>query len=118
MHELILVIDDEPGIVDFLERGLRAHGFDIISALDGVSGSEKALDEDVNLVVLDLMLPQRSGLEVLAEIHHAKPDLPIIVLTALTEIPQRVTGAEWATDFVTKPFSLADLAARIREQLS
>ena len=62
---MILVIEDEPGIVDFLERGLRAHGFEVSSALDGTTGTEKALSEDVDLVVLDMMLPGRNGMEVL-----------------------------------------------------
>ena len=77
MENRILVIEDEPGIVDFLERGLRPHGFEVISALDGDTGMEKALSEHVDLVVLDLMLPQRSGLEVLASLHRASPGLPV-----------------------------------------
>jgi DNA-binding response OmpR family regulator len=116
--DLILVIEDEPGIVDFLERGLRAHGFEVMSALDGVSGTEKALSADVDLVVLDMMLPGRSGLEVLATLRHAKPTLPVIVLTARGEIEHRVTGLDaGAVDYLTKPFSLSELAARIRAQL-
>lgn len=118
MHELILVIDDEPGIVDFLERGLRTHGFEVISAFDGVSGTEMALEQDVNLVVLDMMLPKRGGLEVMAELQQAKPALPVIVLTALDEARRRAIGAEWAAaDVMTKPFSLAALAARVRAQI-
>jgi DNA-binding response OmpR family regulator len=114
----ILVIEDEPGIVDFLNRGLPAHGFDVVSAGDGVSGTEKALSGDVDLVVLDMMLPERSGLEVLAELHSSRPALPVIVLTALGEIEQRVAGLDaGAVDYLTKPFSLSELAARIRAQL-
>lgn len=118
MPGLILVIEDEPGIVDFLERGLRAQGFDVISATDGISGSSAALNQDVDLVVLDLMLPGRSGLEVLAALHDAKPGLPVIVLTALGEVEHRVAGLDaGAVDYLTKPFSLTELAARIRAQL-
>jgi DNA-binding response OmpR family regulator len=118
MPGTILVIEDEPGIVDFLERGLRAHGFEVSSALDGVTGTEKALGEDVDLVVLDMMLPGRSGLGVLATLHEAKPTLPVIVLTARGEIEHRVTGLDaGAVDYLTKPFSLTELAARIRAQL-
>ncbi len=114
----ILVIEDEPGIVDFLERGLRAQGFDVISAMDGISGAAAALGQDVDLVVLDLMLPGRSGLEVLARLHDAKPGLPVIVLTALGEVEHRVAGLDaGAVDYLTKPFSLTELAARIRAQL-
>jgi DNA-binding response OmpR family regulator len=118
MPGLILVIEDEPGIVDFLERGLRAQGFDVISATDGAGGTAAALTENVDLVVLDLMLPGRSGLEVLASVHQAKPALPVIVLTALGEVEHRVAGLDaGAVDYLTKPFSLAELAARIRAQL-
>jgi len=115
---LILVIEDEPGIVDFVERGLRAHGFDVISALDGVTGTDRALNEDVDLVVLDLMLPGRSGLEVLAELSTAKPTLPVIVLTARGGIDDRIAGLDsGAVDYLVKPFSLGELAARVRAQL-
>jgi DNA-binding response OmpR family regulator len=118
MPGLILVIEDEPGIVDFLERGLQAQGFDVISALDGESGIEKALGGDVDLIVLDMMLPGRSGLEVLERLRATNPALPVIVLTALDEIEHRVTGLDaGAVDYLTKPFSLTELAARIRAQL-
>jgi DNA-binding response OmpR family regulator len=118
MAEVILVIEDEPGIVDFLERGLRGHGFTVRSALDGVRGGEMALNEDIDLVVLDLMLPGRSGLDVLDEVHRAKPLLPVILLTALGEVEDRVRGLDaGAVDYLTKPFSLGELAARIRAQL-
>jgi DNA-binding response OmpR family regulator len=118
MAEVILVIEDEPGIVDFLERGLRSHGFTVRSALDGVRGGEMALNENVDLVVLDLMLPGRSGLDVLDEVRRAKPMLPVILLTALGEVEDRVRGLDaGAVDYLTKPFSLGELAARIRAQL-
>jgi DNA-binding response OmpR family regulator len=114
----ILVIEDEPGIVDFLERGLRAQGFDVISAMDGTSGAAAAVNQDVDLVVLDLMLPGRSGLDILATVRNAKPGLPVIVLTALGEVEHRVAGLDaGAVDYLTKPFSLTELAARIRAQL-
>jgi DNA-binding response OmpR family regulator len=118
MSGQILVIEDEPGIVDFLERGLRSQGFDVVSATDGSSGAAAAVSEDVDLVVLDLMLPGRSGLEVLAALRDAKPGLPVIVLTALGEVEHRVAGLDaGAVDYLTKPFSLTELAARIRAQL-
>ena|SRR5437588_3502040 len=118
MNPQILVIEDEPGIVDFLERGLAAHGFEVSSATDGESGTEKALSTDVDLVVLDLMLPRRSGLDVLEGLRAAKPGLPVIVLTAQGEVEQRVTGLDaGAADYIVKPFSLSELAARIRAQL-
>jgi DNA-binding response OmpR family regulator len=118
MTGLILVIEDEPGIVDFLERGLKAYGFDVACARDGISGTERALGESYDLVVLDMMLPGRSGLDVLGSIQAAKPSLPVIVLTARDEVENRVTGLDaGAVDYLTKPFSLSELAARIRAQL-
>ena len=118
MGDVILVIEDEPGIVDFLERGLRAQGFTVRSALDGVRGAEIALTDDIDLLVLDLMLPGRSGLDVLDEVHRVKPLLPVILLTARGEVEDRVKGLDaGAVDYLTKPFSLAELAARIRAQL-
>jgi DNA-binding response OmpR family regulator len=118
MPGTVLVIEDEPGIVDFLERGLQAHGFEVASALDGAGGTEQALGDHVDLVVLDMMLPGRSGLDVLATLHEAKPALPVIVLTALGEVEDRVAGLDaGAVDYLTKPFSLSELAARIRAQL-
>jgi two-component system copper resistance phosphate regulon response regulator CusR len=115
---VILVIEDEPGIVDFLERGLAAQGFQVRAELDGDRGLERALEDHVDLLVLDLLLPGRSGLDVLAAVHEAKPEVPVIVLTALDQVEQRVAGLDaGAADYLTKPFSLHELAARIRAQL-
>ncbi len=114
----ILVIEDEPGIVDFLERGLRSYGFEVESAGDGIRGTERALSEPFDLVVLDVMLPLRSGLEVLDEVHTKRPTLPVIILTARGDVEDRVNGLDaGAIDYLTKPFSLSELAARIRAQL-
>jgi DNA-binding response OmpR family regulator len=118
MPRLILVIEDEPGIVDFVARGLRAHGFEVLCALDGVTGTDRALNEDVDLVVLDMMLPGRGGLEVLEILSAAKPGLPVIALTARGEIEHRIAGRDaGAVDYLVKPFSLGELAARVRAQL-
>ncbi len=112
------MIEDEPGIVDFIDRGLSARGFSVRVALDGGRGLDLALEENVSLVVLDLMLPVRSGMEVLAELFGRRPGLPVIVLTARGEIEDRVDGLQaGAVDYVVKPFALAELEARIRAQL-
>lgn len=114
----ILVIEDEPGIRDFLQRGLQDLGFRVRTAADGHTGAIEALRESFELVVLDLMLPDRSGYDVLAEIRAAKPRLPIILLTALGETEDRIRGLNaGAIDYVVKPFSVVELAARIRAQL-
>jgi DNA-binding response OmpR family regulator len=117
-HPSILVVEDEPGIVDFLQRGLQAEGFRVESTGDGLQGEHWALSESFDLVVLDMMLPGRDGLDVLAAVRRSKPGLPVIVLTARGEIEDRVAGLEaGAVDYLVKPFSLAELVARVRAQL-
>ena len=114
----IVLIEDEPGIVDFIERGLGARGFDVRAALDGQTGLELALGQHVDLVVLDLMLPRKSGMDVLAELASQRPGLPVIVLTARGEVEDRVGGLDaGAVDYLVKPFALAELEARVRAQL-
>lgn len=114
----ILIVEDEAAIADFLERGLRGEGFAVQAVGDGAEGERLALDHAFDLVVLDRMLPNRDGLEVLARIRRAKPALPVIVLTAKAEVADRVEGLDrGATDYVTKPFSFEELAARVRAHL-
>jgi DNA-binding response OmpR family regulator len=115
---MILVVEDEPGIVDFVERGLRGRGLNVVSETDGEAGLARALDPEVELVVLDLMLPRLSGSEVLKALHDKRPALPVIVLTAKGEVQDRIEGLDaGAVDYIVKPFSVAELAARIRAQL-
>jgi DNA-binding response OmpR family regulator len=114
----IVLIEDEPGIVDFIDRGLRARGFEVRTAMDGETGLGLALAEHVDLVVLDLMLPRKSGMEILRQVSHERPGLPVIVLTARGELADRVEGLDaGAVDYLVKPFALAELEARIRAQL-
>jgi len=114
----ILIVEDESAIADFLERGLEREGFAVQAVADGVEGERLALDHAFDLVVLDRMLPGRDGLEVLAAIRRNKPSLPVIMLTAKTEIADRIAGLDQgATDYVTKPFSFEELAARVRAHL-
>jgi DNA-binding response OmpR family regulator len=114
----VLLIEDEPGIVDFVRRGLEAQGFAVEAALDGDRGERLALGGGFDAIVLDLMLPGRSGLEILAAVRRAMPSLPVIVLTARGEIEDRVEGLEaGAVDYLVKPFSMAELVARVRAQL-
>jgi DNA-binding response OmpR family regulator len=115
---MILVVEDEPGIVDFVERGLRAQGFEVSAALDGDAGLADALEPEIELVVLDLMLPRLSGTDVLRRLHSVRPELPVIVLTAKGEVEDRIKGLDaGAVDYLVKPFSVAELGARIRAQL-
>src|SRR3984957_4081574 len=114
----VVVIDDEPGIVDFIRRGLTAGGFTVSAARDGETGLKLALAERVDLVVLDLMLPRLSGAEILRELTEQRPGLPVIVLTARGELDDRVEGLKaGAVDNLVKPFALAELDARIHAQL-
>jgi DNA-binding response OmpR family regulator len=114
----ILVVEDEAGIADFLERGLGAEGYGVRVAGDGIAGEELAMEREIDLVVLDRMLPGRDGIEVLRAIRRARPMLPVVLLTAKTEVADRVEGLDLgATDYVTKPFSFEELLARIRAHL-
>jgi DNA-binding response OmpR family regulator len=114
----ILVVEDEAGIADFLERGLRAEGYGVRVAVDGEAGARLALDPEVDLVVLDRMLPGVDGLEVLDQVRRVRPLLPVIMLTAKAEVADRVEGLDsGATDYVTKPFAFEELLARIRARL-
>lgn len=114
----MLVIEDEPGIVDFVRRGLKTAGFAVHSTTDGREGEQMALTDDVDAVVLDLMLPGRGGLEILGSVKRARPALPVIVLSALGELDDRVAGLEaGAVDYLVKPFSIVELVARVRAQL-
>jgi DNA-binding response OmpR family regulator len=114
----ILVVEDETGIADFLERGLRAEGYGVRVAADGETGGRLALDPEVDLVVLDRMLPGIDGLEVLERVRQTRALLPVIMLTAKAEVADRVEGLDsGATDYVTKPFAFEELLARIRARL-
>jgi DNA-binding response OmpR family regulator len=114
----VLLIEDEPGIVDFVQRGLEAEGFVVASAVDGIEGERLALKGGFDAIVLDLMLPGRSGLEILGSVRRNTPSVPVIVLTARAEIEDRVAGLDaGAVDYLVKPFSLAELVARVRAQL-
>jgi two-component system OmpR family response regulator len=114
----VLLIEDEAGIVDFVRRGLEAEGFAVEAALDGQEGERLALRGGYDAIVLDLMLPGPGGLEILASVRRATPNVPVIVLTARGEIEDRVQGLEaGAVDYLVKPFSLAELVARVRAQL-
>jgi len=117
MAEKILIIEDDSRIARFLELELRHEGYQVDIASDGRSGLEKALNDDVDLVILDLMLPLLSGIEVLRRIRKVS-DLPVIMLTAKDDVSDKVVGLDsGADDYVTKPFAIEELLARIRVAL-
>lgn len=114
----ILVIEDEARIQAFLARGLEAEGYTVATAGDGREGLGLATGARWDLVVLDLLLPGLDGLQVLRELHHAKPELPVVILSARGDLQTKLRGFEFgATDYVAKPFSLDELLARIRVRL-
>ncbi|MEH3077380.1 MAG: response regulator transcription factor [Quadrisphaera sp.] len=114
----VLVVEDEAGITAFLRRGLESAGFAVLSESGGRAGALAALREDVELVVLDLGLPDLPGEQVLARIRAARPSLPVIVLTAKDGVSDRVANLEaGADDYVVKPFSFTELLARVRARL-
>lgn len=113
-----MLIEDEPGITDFMVRGLTLAGYHVESAPDGEAGLRLALGEDVDLVILDLMLPRMSGSDVLRQLADQRPGLPLIVVTARGELEDRVGGLKaGAVDYLVKPFAIDELEARIDAQL-
>jgi two-component system, OmpR family, response regulator len=114
----ILVVEDEQTLARFVEQSLRADGYAVTVCHDGEAGEAAALTGDYALVILDLTLPGKDGLDVLGAVRHRLPELPVIVLTARAAIEQRVAGLDrGANDYVSKPFSLDELLARVRAQL-
>ncbi len=114
----ILIIEDEPDIVRGIELNLKAEGYAVTSVTTGPAGLEAALRDPPDLVLLDIMLPGMSGLDVCRELRKRQFDRPIIMLTARSAEVDRVVGLEiGADDYVTKPFGVRELLARIRARL-
>jgi DNA-binding response OmpR family regulator len=114
----ILVIEDEGRILAFVARALKAEGFAVDIARGGEDGLALALAHPCDLVVLDLLLPGIDGLEVLRELRARKPDLPVLILSARSDLDTKLRGFELgANDYLAKPFSLDELLARVRVQL-
>ncbi|TMK92120.1 MAG: response regulator transcription factor [Actinobacteria bacterium] len=114
----ILVTEDEPRILSFLARGLEAEGFAVDSAGDGAEALRRVEKAHYDLVVLDLLLPQVNGLTVLSELRRVQPELPVVILSARSDLGTKLRGfALGANDYVPKPFSLDELIARIRAHL-
>jgi len=114
----ILVIEDEPRILAFLSRGLQAEGFVVDGEGDGLAGLTHAVRGQYDLVVLDLLLPRLGGLEVLRQLQRERPELPVVIVSARSDLPTKLQGfGLGACDYVSKPFSFDELLARIRAQL-
>src|SRR5262245_59914983 len=114
----ILIIEDEPAMVAGLRDNFEYEGYEVISADDGVAGLERVFADDPDLVVLDVMMPRMSGLEVCKQVKASRPSVPIIMLTARGQEIDKVVGLELgADDYVTKPFSIRELMARVKAVL-
>jgi DNA-binding response OmpR family regulator len=111
----ILIIEDERKVLSGLERGLLDHGYEVVGAATGEAGLEQALAQPFDCVLLDRMLPDRDGLDILAALRRAGQTTPVLILTARDAIEDRVLGLDaGADDYLIKPFALAELLARIR----
>jgi DNA-binding response OmpR family regulator len=114
----ILIVEDEPNMVSGLRDNFEFEGYDVITAPDGVAGLQRALDESPDLVLLDVMMPRMSGLDVCKQLKTKRPSIPIIMLTARGQEVDKVVGLELgADDYVTKPFSIRELLARVKAVL-
>lgn len=113
----ILVVEDEKPISDILKFNLVKSGYEVICAYDGEEGLRMALEENIDVMLLDVMLPKMEGFEVLKKVREKK-NVPILMLTAREEEVDKILGLEWgADDYITKPFSMRELLARVKANL-
>ena len=118
MEEKILLVEDEEKLARMGELELRYEGYQVDKSFDGRSGLERALSGEYDLVLLDIMLPQLSGMEVLRRLRKEGVQLPVIMLTARDSVVDKVSGLDsGADDYITKPFAIEELLARIRAAL-
>jgi len=115
MSKTVLVVDDEPSIVTLVKFNLEKSGFNVDTAADGRSAVELSKQNSYDLMILDIMLPELDGIEVLKELRKAGIDMPVILLTAKDEELDKIIGLELgADDYITKPFSPRELTARVK----
>lgn len=116
----ILIVDDEPPIVELVKFNLQKEGYEVLIAYDGITAIERAVEEKPNLIILDIMLPEVDGFEVCRNLSQnpQTKDIPIIMLTARGEEIDKILGLEFgADDYITKPFSPRELMARVKARL-
>jgi len=114
----VLIVEDEKKVASFIARGLQEEGYAVDILHDGDAGASQALSVDYDLIILDLMLPKLSGLEVMRTIRQKKARLPVLILTAKGELEDRVSGLDaGADDYLVKPFAFTELSARVRALL-
>lgn len=118
MGKTVLIVEDEQNIVDILSFNLSREGYDTLEAYDGPTGLQLALEQNPDLILLDLMLPGMNGFDVCAKIRQSGNAIPIIMLTAREEEEDKVLGLELgADDYITKPFSMRELLARVKANI-
>jgi len=114
----ILLVEDEPNVVSVIKRGLAEHNFEVSVATNGLTGLQMALDHSFDLIILDVMLPQLDGIQICKQVRQQKPDVPILMLTALDSTENIVTGLDSGADaYLAKPFHMMELVARIKTLL-
>ncbi len=114
----VLVVEDDPAILAGLRAKLRADGYEVVTAVDGEAAQDRIAESPVDLVVLDLMLPKRSGIEVLKWLRRRSPALPVLIVSAKGREAEKVEGLKaGADDYLTKPFGLLELMARVEALL-
>jgi CheY-like chemotaxis protein len=120
MSKKILVVDDEPAILNLVENRLRANGYDVVTAADGEEGVQKAKAENPDLILLDIMMPKMSGCEaaVLIQDDPKTKDIPIIMLTALVSKNEESKRVQYRLNIcIAKPFDNQDLVAKVQEHI-
>ncbi len=118
MSKRILIVEDEKNIIDIVSFNLSREGYDTMEAMDGKTGLQLALEQDPDLILLDLMLPEMNGFDVCRSLREQGRTTPVIMLTAREEETDKVMGLELgADDYITKPFSMRELLARIRANI-
>ncbi|MEC4675183.1 MAG: response regulator transcription factor [Nitrospirota bacterium] len=114
----ILIVEDEPKVASFIRRALEEESYAVDVCTDGIQGRDLGSEVNYDLIILDLMLPGLPGIEVLKALRSAKVKTPILILTARSEVDQRVKGLDaGADDYLTKPFAIEELLARARALL-
>ncbi len=114
----VLIVEDDQTMSEMLAYNLRRQGLEVEAAADGVEGLKRARDHGISLIVLDLMLPSLDGLSIADELRKTRPDVPILMLTARAEEESKLRGfAAGADDYITKPFSMDELVARVKALL-
>ena len=118
MEITVLIIEDDVSILRGLKDNLRFEGYQVSTATDGTAGLQMALNNEIDLMLLDLMLPGENGYEICRKVKKEKPELPVIMITARGSEIDKIAGLDiGADDYLTKPFSIPELLARIRAVL-